>query len=106
MEEEIKMLQSHDTWKYAHPPRGANIIGTRFVYKIKRLSNGNIDKYKARLVVQGFSQKDGVDFYRDDTYAPVAKLTSARTILSWAADRKSTRLNSSHSGESRMPSSA
>lgn len=57
MNEEIRMLKKHHTWVYTYPPKGANVIGTRFVYKIKRLANGEIDKYKARLVVQGYAQK-------------------------------------------------
>ena len=65
-----------------YPPKGANVISTHFVYKIKRLANGGIE---ARLVVQGYAQKDGIDFYSDDLFAPVARLSTARLILSWAA---------------------
>ena len=85
MHDEIRMLLKHETWTYVYPLKGANIIGTHFVYKIKRLANGGINKYKARLVVQGYAQKDGIDFYSDDLFAPVARLSTARLILSWAA---------------------
>jgi hypothetical protein len=85
MSEEIATLRQRGTWGYAYPPKDTNIIGTKFVYKIKCKADGTIDKYKVQLVVQGFSQKEGVDFYEDDKYAPVTKLTAARTILSWAA---------------------
>ena len=55
MHDEIQMLLKHKTWTYVYPPKGANIIGTHFVYKIKRLANRSIDKYKAQLVVQGYT---------------------------------------------------
>lgn len=85
MKDEIDILTKRGTWEIVTPPKEANIIGTRFVYKIKRLANGEIDKYKARLVVQGFAQKDGIDFYSDDTFAPTARLTTVRLMLAWAA---------------------
>ena len=87
MRDEIQMLLKHKTWTYVYPPKGANVIGTRFVYKIKRLANGSIDKYKARLVVQGYAQKDGIDFYSDDLFAPVARLSTVRLLLAWAATK-------------------
>ena len=85
MKHEIETLELRNTWEKVYPPKGANVIGTRFVYKIKKLANGKIDKYKARLVVQGFAQIDGIDFYSDDTFAPVARLTTVRLMLAWAA---------------------
>ena len=50
-------------------------------YAIKYLADGKIDKYKARLVAQGFSQKDRIDFYSDDLFAPVTRLTTVRLLL-------------------------
>ena len=64
------------------PPPGANVIGSRWVFKAKKDAAGNIAQYKARLVAQGFSQIRGVDY--DDTYAPVAKLASSRAIIAMA----------------------
>jgi Reverse transcriptase (RNA-dependent DNA polymerase) len=63
-------------------PPGANIIGSKWVFKAKKDAAGNIARYKARLVAQGFSQIGGVDY--DDTYAPVAKLASSRAIIAMA----------------------
>lgn len=85
MNTEIKILEQRKTWKYEYPPKGANVLGTRFVYKTKLLADGSIDKFKARLVVQGYAQKEGQDFNANDLYAPVARMSNVRTILSWAA---------------------
>ena len=67
------------------PTKNANIIGTRFVYKIKQLADRSIEKYKARLVVQGYAWKDRIDFYSDNLFAPVTQLTIVQLLLSWAA---------------------
>ena len=59
------------------------VIGARWVYKLKLDSTGKVERYKARLVAQGFSQRPGVDF--DETYAPVVGMATLRTLLSYAA---------------------
>ena len=61
------------------------MVGCRWVYALKRDAAGNIIRYKARLVAQGFSQVPGVDFF--DTYAPVAKLASIRMALAYGTQR-------------------
>lgn len=81
--EEIEALVKAETWTYEHPPQGATVLGARYIYKLKRDAAGNIVRYKARLVAQGFSQVPGVDYF--DTYAPVAKLASIRAVLAIAA---------------------
>lgn len=76
-------LMSNNTWLLVERPSGANIIKSKWVFRIKHLPDGRVDRYKARLVVKGCSQKPGVDFF--DTYFLVSKLTSIRCLLSLAA---------------------
>lgn len=85
MEEELTMLKDTGTWELVDPPQGANIVGSKWVYKAKKDAAGNVVRYKARLVAQGFSQVPGVDYF--DTFAPVAKLSSIRAVLAIAAAR-------------------
>ena len=72
----MKSLQSNDTWKLVDLPPGKNTIGSRWVLKTKYNSDGSVYKYKARLVAQGFSQKQGIGY---DVFAPVVKY--ARYVL-------------------------
>ncbi len=59
-----------------------NIVGSKWALRIKCKANGEIDKYKARLVARGFTQVQGVDYF--ETFSPTAKLSSLQTILSIA----------------------
>jgi len=76
-------LDEAHTWDVVPWPKNTNIVSSKWVFKIKRNAAGEIDKYKARLIAQGFTQVLGVDYY--ETYAPVARLTSLRLILAIAA---------------------
>ena len=80
--EELETLKAAGTWRLEDAPPGANIISLKWVLKAKKDAAGNIVRYKARLVAQGFSQIGGVDY--DDTYMLVAKLASMRTIIAMA----------------------
>jgi hypothetical protein len=82
IEEELGTLKAAKTWRLEHAPPGANVIGSKWVFKAKKDASGRVVRYKARLVAQGFSQIGGVDY--DDTYAPVAKLASSRLLIAMA----------------------
>ena len=83
MKEELAMLEERKTWVKEEIPKGRKEVGCRWVYLIKYDANGNIARFKARLVAQGFSQKPGVDFY--DTFSPTAAQTVFNVLLHIAA---------------------
>ena len=80
---ELASLIKAHTWRYVQRPSTANLVGCRWVFKIKRDKDGNMHKFKARLVAQGFTQVYGIDYA--ETYAPVARYTSIRLIIALAA---------------------
>lgn len=81
--DEIDSLNKNKTWKLIPREPNMHVITNQWVFKIKYKCNGKIDKYKARLVVRGCSQKRGIDY--DEIYSPVARYDSIRFILSIAA---------------------
>ena len=83
IQEHLQSLASNSTWKIIDRPKDINIISTKWVFKIKTLPNGQIDKYKARLCARGFSQQYGVDYF--ETFSPVVRMESLRVLLAVAA---------------------
>lgn len=83
MDEEMTSLLENGTWTIEALPPGAKALPVKWVYKVKRGTDGRLERYKARLVVQGFRQVPGVDF--NEVYAPVSKHTTLRVLLATAA---------------------
>jgi len=83
MDREISTLEGAHTWESVPRPPGKNIVGSKWVFRIKRNAEGKVQKYKARLVARGFTQVFGQDYY--DTFSPVARLASFRAVLALAA---------------------
>ncbi|KAG7589765.1 GAG-pre-integrase domain [Arabidopsis suecica] len=85
MGSEIDAQTQNHTWDLVDRALARNIVGCRWVYRIKRLPNGSIDRFKARLVAKGFHQRPGVDF--EETFSPVIKHATIRLVLGVAVAR-------------------
>ena len=79
MQNEIDQLIENGTWELVDIPIGTNIVSHRWVFRVKFDSEGEIEKFNARLVARGFSQQFGFDF--TDTYSPVIRMSVVRFIL-------------------------
>nr|CAD40731.2 OSJNBa0072D21.17 [Oryza sativa Japonica Group]CAE05285.2 OSJNBa0084N21.3 [Oryza sativa Japonica Group] len=85
MHEELENFDRNKVWTLVEPPSGHNIIGTKWVFKNKQNEDGLIVRNKARLVAQGFTQVEGLDF--DETFVPVARIEAIRLLLAFATSK-------------------
>lgn len=86
MREELESLMSNNTWELVDPPPGHNVVGCRWVFRKKLNAEGKVERFKARLVAQGYTQKFGSDF--TEVFAPVAMQATFRVLLAIAGQRK------------------
>jgi hypothetical protein len=82
---EFEALIKNKTWHLVPPMKGRNIVGCKWVYKIKRKQDGSLDRYKARLVAKRFKQRYGVDY--DDTFGLMVKMATIHIVLSITVPR-------------------
>jgi hypothetical protein len=86
MTEEYQSIIKNDVWEVVPRPKSKDVVSSKWLFKIKHVFDGSIEKYKAIFVTRGFSQKEGIDY--EETFTPVARYTSIITIIALTAKMK------------------
>jgi hypothetical protein len=84
MVEKYDSIVRNDVWDVVLRPVGKSVVTSKWLYKTKIVADGSVEKHKVRFVARGFSQIEGVDY--DETFTPIARYTSIRTIIAIAAE--------------------
>ena len=85
MDMEMEAIKWNDTWELTELPEGEKKIGVKWVNKTKFNENGEVDKYKVRLVVKGYSQQHGVDYTK--VFASIERMETILLVVALAAQR-------------------
>ena len=86
MIKEYQSIMKNDVWDVVPRLEGKSVVTSKWIYKIKHVADGSMEKYKARFVARGFSQKEGIDY--EETFEPVVRYTSIRSVLALATMMK------------------
>ena len=86
MDEEIECIEKNQTWELVDVPTDKDVITVKWIYKTKQDADGNVQKHKKRMVARGFTQQPDIDF--NETFAPVARMDTVRTVLAIVAQNK------------------
>jgi hypothetical protein len=83
MVEEYDSIVKNSAWEIVPRLVDKSMVGLRWIYKVKKAADGSVEKYKAKIVAWVFSQIEGITY--DETFAPVARYSSIRSILALSA---------------------
>ena len=83
MHEELHQFVRNDVWELVHRPKDINVIGTKWIFKNKSNEHGTVIRNKSRLVAQGYTQVEGINF--DEIFAPIARFEFIRILLAIAS---------------------
>ena len=86
MKQEYEVLLNNKTWDLVPLPKDKQVVGCKWVFKIKENADGTVNKFKARLVAKGFHQVAGCDF--NETFSPVIKPITIKLIITLALTNK------------------
>ncbi|GKC33800.1 zinc finger, CCHC-type containing protein [Tanacetum coccineum] len=81
--DEMDSIMGNNTWVFPDLPPGCKPLGCKWIFKRKLKVDGTVEKFKARLVIQGFKQKSRIDYF--DTYAPVLRISTIRLLIAMAS---------------------
>ncbi|CAM8941229.1 unnamed protein product [Rhodiola kirilowii] len=82
MQEELHQFERNKVWRLVPRPEDENVIGTKWVFRNKLDDKGVVVRNKARLVVKGYNQQEGIDY--DETFTPVARLEAMRLLIAYS----------------------
>ena len=83
--QEYESIMKNDVWDVVPKPQDKAVVTSKWLYKIKHAVDGSVEKYKARFVARGFSQKEGIDY--DEIFEPVARYTTICSIIALVASQ-------------------